>query len=153
MQTGGARFLPANYMNSTIGFEEFDSDRMDELELRSRMAGAISFSGWISSWSDSQTELARIHVAGYRRFRHLLMEDFYALTDYPRDDRDWDVVQFIDPETTESVILAFRVAGTTGAMTVRPKALSAGRHYLVEDPFAGGGRGNGAKWRCRSADA
>jgi hypothetical protein len=78
--------------------------------------------------------MARL-LDGYRTFRHLLMKDFYPLTDYPRSAEDWDVVQFIDPKTAEAVILAYRVRGDIDRLTVFPKVLRPETAYQVVDPF------------------
>jgi alpha-galactosidase len=146
MQTGGARVLPANYMNSSfyVGPNDPD-DALGPLELMSRMAGCMSLSGHIANWSAGQTTLVRRYLDGFRSFRHLLMGDFYALTPYPRTEADWDAVQFIDPSagsssgpgTTEAVVLAYRVRGDEGERIVRPRGLAAAATYEVVDPFAG----------------
>ena len=133
MQTGGARVLPANYMNSSFYIGPQDGDEsVGPLELMSRMAGSMSFSGHIANWSDGQVALVQRYLDAYRRFRHLLMKDFYALSPYPRTPGDWDVVQFIDPDTTEAVILAYRVRGGEGQRVVFPKRLD-GSKTSIDD--------------------
>jgi alpha-galactosidase len=136
MQTGGARVLPANYMNSSfyVGPEDPD-DAIGPLELMSRMAGCLSLSGHIAHWSKEQTALVRRYLDGFRSFRRLLMGDFYALTPYPRTEADWDVVQFLDRGTKESVFLAYRVRGDEAECVVHPVRLAAGATYNVIDPF------------------
>jgi alpha-galactosidase len=136
MQTGGARVLPANYMNSSfyVGPNDPD-DAIGPLELMSRMAGCLSLSGHIANWSEGQTALVRRYLDGFRAFRHLLMMDFYALTPYPCTEADWDVVQFADPSTTEAVVLAYRVRGDETERVVQPKRLAARITYEVTDPF------------------
>jgi hypothetical protein len=81
--------------------------------------------------------LVRRYLDGFRSFRHLLMKDLYALTPYPQSEDDWDVVQFLDPETGESVVLAYRVRGTEGERLVMPRRLVAQANYGMLDPFEG----------------
>ena len=63
------------------------------------------------------------YLDGYRTFRGLLMGDFHRLTPYPRSDADWDVVQFIDPDSREAVVLAYRVRGNEKSRAVLPRRL------------------------------
>jgi hypothetical protein len=93
-------------------------EHVGPFELISRMTGSITLCGHIANWSRRHTRRMCRLLAGYRTFRHLLMKDFHALTEYPRGAEDWDVVQFIDPSTAEAVILAYRVRGNTDRLTV-----------------------------------
>jgi hypothetical protein len=137
MQTGGARVLPANYMNSSLWVGEEDGDGLvGPLELISRMAGSISLSGHIAKWSSAQAGKVRRHIRGFKSYRHLLMKDFYALSPYPRGRADWDVVQFLDPETGEAVILAFRYEGSEEQKRIVPRKLKPEVSYRVEQPFS-----------------
>ncbi|MFQ5808142.1 MAG: glycoside hydrolase family 36 protein [Armatimonadota bacterium] len=137
MQTGGARVFPANYTNSSVYIGEHDGDdAVGPLELMSRMAGSITLCGHIANWSERQTRRVRKHLDGYRTFRHLLTKDFHALSPYPRSPADWDVVQFLDPDTGEAVILAYRVRGDRKTQTLLPVHLAAERAYEIIDPFS-----------------
>ena len=137
MQTGGARVLPGNYMNSSLYVGAADAARSaTPLALASRMAGAITLSGHVANWKAREVKLVRKYIDGFKTYRHLLMKSFHALVDYPRAEADWDVVQFADPDTTESAILAYRVRGPTSALKIMPVALAAGRTYEVLDPFS-----------------
>ncbi len=137
MQTGGARLFPANYMNSSLYVGEGDGeDAVGPLELVSRMAGSITLCGHIANWSKRHSRRVRTYVDGYRTFRHLLMKDFYPLVAYPRSPDDWDVVQFIDPETAEAVVLAYRVRGDQNKRTIILKHLSDEATYQIADPFS-----------------
>ena len=137
MQTGGARVLPANYMNGSfyVGPKEGDQ-AVGPLDLLSRMAGAMSFSGHIADWSRPHARKVRKHVDAFKTFRHLLMKDFHALTPYPRSPADWDVVEFVDPATGEAVVLAYHVCGGAGARTLPLTALAAEKTYEIVDPFS-----------------
>jgi alpha-galactosidase len=138
MQTGAARVLPANYVNSSfyVGPEDGDGP-IGPLELMSRMAGCLSLSGHIANWSQAQAGLVRRYLDGFRTFRYLLMKDFYALTRYPQSEADWDVVQFLVPETGEAVVLAYRVRGTQRERLVRPRQLAPAARHDVVNPFEG----------------
>ena len=137
MQTGGARVLPGNYMNSSLYVGSEDAGRSaTSLALMSRMAGAVTLSGHIANWTRKEARLVRRYVDGFKTYRHLLMKAFHALTPYPRAEADWDVVEFVDPHTTEAVILAYRVRGETSTMRVMPRGLDAARSYEVTDPFS-----------------
>ncbi len=139
MQTSGARVLPGNYMNSSLYVGGGDAGRSaSPLALLSRMAGAITLNGHIANWTQEETRLVARYLDGFRTYRHLLMKDFAALTRYPRSEAEWDVVEFLDPESTEAVILAYRVRGGTSDLEVFPRGLSPERTYDVLDPFSSG---------------
>jgi alpha-galactosidase len=145
MQTGGARVFPANYMNSSIYIGPDDpEEHVGPLELISRMAGSLTLCGHVAHWSRRHTRRMARLLDGYRTFRHLLMKDFYALAGCPSADgrprgpEDWDVVQFVDPTTSEAVILAYRVRGGLERLRVFPKGLRPEAAYQVVDPFAAG---------------
>ncbi|MBI3970478.1 MAG: alpha-galactosidase [Chloroflexi bacterium] len=135
MQTGGARVFPANYMNSSVYVGEHDGDAIGPLELISRMSGSITLCGHIAQWSARHTEGVCRYLDGYRRFRHLLMEEFRPLTEYPRSPADWDAVEFVDRTSGEAVVLAYRVRGEQESKTVYPQGLDPEATYEIADPF------------------
>ena len=138
MQTGAARFVPANWANSSIYCNDVDpDDYVDHLALTSRMAGAISLSGWISHWSDKQKTFVKRYLDAFKTYRHLLMKDFHRLTPYPRTVDDWDVVEFLDTVTREAVVLGYRVEGPESARAIKPVRLDPAKNYRVVDPFTG----------------
>ncbi|MBI1926868.1 alpha-galactosidase [Candidatus Poribacteria bacterium] len=140
MQTGAARYLPGHLTNSSIQVNLGEGDgRFQESAVLSRMAGALSFDGDVASWSPELRERFQRLVDIYREYRHLLVKDFYALTPYPRTVEDWDVIEFIDPQTTDAVILAYRVAGRTSQRVVSPRGLRSDCNYEVTLPLEGGG--------------
>lgn len=137
MQTGGARVLPGNYMNSSLYVGAEDAARAAEpLALVSRMAGAVTLNGHIASWTGEEADFVKRHIDGFKTYRHLLMKHFHALAPYPRAEADWDAVEFVDPETGEAVILAYRVRGAAGSLRVFPRRLSAESAYEITDPFS-----------------
>lgn len=136
MQTGGSRWLPGNYMNSSIYTGERDGDDfVGPLELMSRMGGAFSLSGHIANWSHRQVERVKRHLEAYRSYRHLLMKDFHPLLPYPRSIDDWDAVQFLDPAAGEAVVLTYRFEGDRSALRVKPRRLNPESVYQIVDPF------------------
>jgi alpha-galactosidase len=137
MQTGGARVFPGNYMNSSLYVGEKDADRSAvPLALVSRMGGSVTLNGHIANWTRKQTALVKRYIDGFKVYRHLLMKDFHPLTRYPRDETDWDVVQFVDQGTGEAVVLAYRVRGQEKSRRVFPRSLSPDATYRIVDPFS-----------------
>jgi len=136
MQTGAARFLPGNIPTSSMAVRPNEGDGGFNISsLLSRMAGGMFFCGDIASWGPSFTAEACGIVEVFKRYRHLLLEDFYPLSEYPRTPDAWDVVQFTDPKTTDSVVLAYRVSGSS-TETIPMRSLDVHRMYLVENPLA-----------------
>ncbi len=137
MQTGGARVFPGNLMNSSLYVGASDAGRSaTPLALVSRMAGAVTLNGHIANWTKRQARLVKRYLEGFKTYRHLLMQDFYPLTPYPRSEADWDVVEFADPKTAEAVVLAYRVRGERAVGRISLKALAPECTYEVADPFS-----------------
>ncbi len=136
MQTGAARFLPGNVPTSSMAVRPNEGDAgFNVSALLSRMAGGMLFCGDIASWGADFTSDARRVVEIFKAYRYLLLEDFYPLSDYPRTPDAWDVVQFTDPQTTDSVVLAYRMSGSVSTYSIRMRSLDADLTYLVESPF------------------
>jgi hypothetical protein len=116
--------------------ERDPDDATGPLELLSRLAGSFTLGGHIASWTPRQVRRVRRYLEGHRTYRHLLTKDFYRLSPIPRDDGDWDVVQFADPATGEAVILAYRVRGQRSSRVVRPRGIRSDETYVIGDPFS-----------------
>jgi Glycosyl hydrolase family 36 C-terminal domain len=125
-------------MNSSVYVGEHDGDACGPLELISRMGGSLTLCGHIAGWSAGHASRVRRLLDGFRAVRHVLMGDFYRLTAYPRGPDDWDVVQFLETERGEAVVLAARVRGERGQLTVFPQRLDPDTTYRVRDPFSDG---------------
>jgi alpha-galactosidase len=138
MQTGAQRFLPGNFLNSSIpvGSDRGDASPSDAAII-SRMCGALSFDGAITRWSPEVTARAARLVELYRKIRHLLVADFYPLTPHPRRPADEEVVQFAARAGTEAVILGFAGVLPAGEVVVRPRGLQPTATYAVSDPLSG----------------
>lgn len=136
MQTGGARFLPGNYMNASVYNSERDpEERFSHFEIVSRMAGAISLTGYLSKWSSALRAQVKKLINGFKSYRHLLMKDFHRITPFPRTADDWDVVEFLDTDSGEAVMLAYRVEGPEDSRTLAPVRLNRSVTYRIVDPF------------------
>ena len=141
MQTGASRFLPGHLLS---GIVPASADRADlpnaGLEFLSRMAGALSLNGRLDLWPDSVVAEAARHVAAYKSIRHLLAQDFYALTPQPTSDHDWDAVQFAAYDGSEAVVFVFRMGGDEAERCLRLKGLKRGAEYWVTDSLGDGSR-------------
>ena len=75
-------------------------------------------------------------IGVYKRFRHLLMKDYYHLTAQPQDEADWDAGQFCDG-TKEGIVLVFRFYGTTEREEIRMRSLDPESQYRVTNEKSG----------------
>jgi alpha-galactosidase len=132
MQTGASRFLPGNYFNSSIPVTRGEKNVLTHPQILCRMVGALSFNGDITMWDPASMDLARRYARMFRDVRHLLVEDFYPLTQHPASEDDWDVVEFVDAKRTQAAVYAFRVRGQARE-TVRLRSLSPDSTYLVQN--------------------
>ena len=137
MQTGVARVIPANYLNGFTYQGKDDALLLSKLSLVSRMAGSLTLGGRIDRYAGRNFRALKRYLDGYRRFRHLLTEDFYALTPVPLRAEELDIVEFCDPRSGEAIVLAYAAQTVQRHVTIRPKGLKGGRKYRVSDPFTG----------------
>ena len=138
LQTGGARAIPANYLNGFTYQGKDDALVLSPFALISRMAGSFTLGGHIARYSRRETARLNRYLDGYRSFKHLLTQDVHALTPFPRRPDEDDVVEFCDPRSGEAVILAYGVRGGPRRVRVPVKGLRRGETYRIVDPFRPG---------------
>jgi hypothetical protein len=71
---------------------------------RSNMLGHIILSSELSTWRPRFRSIVRRHVQIYRSYRQALTGDTYELA----FDREWEGLQFHDPQSDNSVVFAFK---------------------------------------------
>jgi len=90
------------------------------------MSGQFGISGRISEWSKAVRERSAANVALYRRIRETIMgADVYHLTPAPprNGPRGWTALQYVQPEGRRALVLAYRLAGSGAAVTLRLRGL------------------------------
>jgi alpha-galactosidase len=153
MQCGANRFLPGNFANSAvpipaphtmIGFFPHSPDpqrRCDpsDADIVSRMCGGLQFGGDIARMSDSAAARVRYLNDVYKKIRHLLVQDYYPLTNQPQTPDDGEAVMFVNNDKTSAVIMVFSGIDS-GATTyrLRAKGLDAEMLYEVTNLLADG---------------
>ena len=134
MQAGANRFLPGHLPNIAVPAREERRDLPNAgLEFLSRMLGAFSLNGRVDSWTAQVAAEAARHGEVYKAIRHLLVQDFYPLTRQPTSESDWDAVQYVSHDGTESAVFAFRMAGDESEKRLRLKGLRGGAGYEVKE--------------------
>jgi alpha-galactosidase len=129
MQARANRFLPGHLLNSSVMVEYGrGSDRYDDTAFLSRMLGKLAFDGDVASWSPSVTGRARHWADVFKSIRHLLVQDFHQLTPDPANADDWDILQFVDYEGSESAVFAFAGRGPC-AGPINLRGLQTETHY------------------------
>jgi hypothetical protein len=72
--------------------------------VRSNILGHIILSSELSSWRPRFRSIVKRHIQIYRGFRQVLTGDTYELA----FDRDWEGLQFHDPQSDNAVVFAFK---------------------------------------------
>ncbi len=72
--------------------------------VRSNILGHIILSGELSTWRPRFRSIVKRHVQIYRSYRQVLTGDAYELA----FDREWEGLQFHDPQSDISVVFAFK---------------------------------------------
>ncbi|MBI4026398.1 MAG: alpha-galactosidase [Verrucomicrobia bacterium] len=112
MQLRAQQFLPGNCPNSSFAVPKGAGDPSNiDHEVLSRATGKLSFDGDIASLSRQATQRCRHWVLAYKKFRHLLVQDFWQRSPIPRTTDDWDVVQFSAYDGSEGLLAAYRIEG------------------------------------------
>ncbi len=94
--------------------------------LRVPMNGQFGISGRIPEWSAAVRKHAAANVALYRRIRRTIAgADVYHLTPAPRRNAPtgWTALEYVEPEGRRAVVLAYRLARSSGATTLRLRGL------------------------------
>lgn len=137
MQCGANRFLPGNFLNSAISVSRGVGDSgLNEAAILSRMCGALSFSGDVASLSEGLTRSFARLIQVYKGFRHLLVQDFYSLTNQPQKPEDGEAVIFVSYDKNEAVLLAYSGLKPQEKMFLRFKGLDMDKCYLISDPVS-----------------
>jgi alpha-galactosidase len=82
-------------------------NKLDDYSFHSAMLGSLNL-GWIADAADFDIDRARKLVDRYRAVRHLLIGDFYALTEYNRSADAWCALQFHRADLNEGMLILFR---------------------------------------------
>lgn len=139
MQTGANRLLPGNFANSSVAVARAAGDAgLTDADVISRMCGALALNGDLASWSARLTRRVGHLIAGYRGFRHLLVQRYYPLTPQPRNGADWEVVSFVSEAGDEAVVLAYRFGGDCARQRLPLRGLNPAASYRVTDCFGRG---------------
>jgi alpha-galactosidase len=94
--------------------------------LRVPMNGQFGISGRIPEWSAAVRGRAADNVALYKRIRGTIARaDVYHLTPQPRrnDPTGWTALEYVEPDGRRAVVLAYRLAQSSGTATLRLRGL------------------------------
>jgi alpha-galactosidase len=102
--------------------------------LRVPMNGQFGISGRISGWSPAVRKRVAENVALYRRIRETIAgADVYHLTPAPSRNAPtgWTALQYVQPGGQRSVVLVYRLAKSSAAITLRLRGLSPKATYEI----------------------
>jgi len=134
----GESFLRGYLPNSAVPVARHPGDAATtDTDIFSRMCGALSLDGDISSWTPTLTRRVAELIAIYKDFRLLLVQDFYPLSPQPAQPQDGEVVEFISRDRSDAVVLAFNGVAGGAAVTVAPQGLDPDAAYRVSQPLTG----------------
>lgn len=137
MQSGANRFLPGNLLNSAVPTPLGGGDAgRGIVDFLSRMTGAFSVDGDITSWSPKQIQDVKRLIEIYKGFRHLLVQDFYPLTPHPRLPDEGEAFLFVSRDKREAILLAFRMPEEPVKRVVRVRGLLPNAVYEVKNLFS-----------------
>lgn len=123
MQTSALRFWPPEYLNLAVtAITGRAAESATAHGAVSRMVGSMSFSGAISEWDQSTTDLMREHVDIYKSIRSHMHQPVYFPLPQPRRLEDWDVVVFGDGTAAKQLLFAFRNLGPDEITMSIPRA-------------------------------
>ena len=141
MQLGANTFLPANYLGLAVGPRRSGhgdglDDGFSDLAFLSRMTGQLLLHGGIASWPPEVVRRAKHWLSVYKKFRHLLVKDYYRLLPLPSTDAEWDAAQFCD-QSQNGILFIFRYAGRRNHYPIFLRTLETGKRYRLCDEGTG----------------
>ncbi len=102
--------------------------------LRVPMNGQFGISGRLPEWGAAVRRHVAANVALYRRIRRTIAgADVYHLTPAPRrnDPTGWAALEYVQPDRKRCVVLAYRLARSSGGTTLRLRGLLSGAMYEI----------------------
>jgi alpha-galactosidase len=134
-------FLPGNYHYVLYTLPYASQSRQDfhadDLGFQSLFGGAFGIAGHIDLWPESMRQQARRHVTAWKALRRYLVEDYYPLSDQPRDVESWSGWQFNDPKDRSGFVQSFRTNTTDAAHRLLVKGLDERERYRFTDLYSG----------------
>ena len=126
--------MPGHLLNLAVPVERGSGAQapLTAYQAACRMAGSLAFHGDIASWPDESIALARRMTDAFKSLRHLVTQDFHALTPQPVREDEWDAVQFCAPDGRDAAVMAYSGLSGGGETVLRLHGLLAGAHYRVE---------------------
>ena len=104
----------------------------DKVALRSGMGACASYA--INFRDPEAIAALRQHLDRYLKVRPLFAADYYALTDWSDDPKQWIAFQFHDPARDEGIVQAFCGGGATDSnYTLKLRGLASGKRYTITD--------------------
>ncbi len=139
MQCGAGRAMPGHLLNLAVPVERgAGADApLTPYQVACRVAGSLAFHGDVASWPDDSIATARRMVEAFKSFRHLLEEDFHALTPQPVREDEWEAVQFAAPDGRDVLVMAYGGLQGGGERRLRLHGLLPEATYSVEPVLDG----------------
>jgi alpha-galactosidase len=115
-----------------LPFHGLGATAIDDISLRSGMGACASFA--INYRSESDRKKLQQHLSRYAAIRDIYAADFYPLTPWTVDPKQWLAFQFHDPEKVRGVVQVFRGKSDNGdSVMFRLNALEKDKVYNVQD--------------------
>jgi len=132
-------FLPGNYhcVYYSLPCAGQTSIRVDDLGFQSFFGGAFGTSGRVDLWPEATRQKAKLHVQVYKKIRRYLMDDYYPLTDQPKNLESWGGWQFQDPTDGSGFVETFRAKSPNDTYRFTLHNLDKQAHYQFTDPYTG----------------
>ena len=107
-------------------------------EMLALFGGPLGFGCDFRALSPEQKGDLAQAVAAYKEVRHLLNRDFHALLPQAKGDGAWSAWEFLDPETGEGLLVAYRPAGCPyNSAQLSLQALNAATQYELSEMISG----------------
>lgn len=136
--TWGDKSFPQNVQAMTHGLSHWlplhglGAAATDDLALRSGMGACGGFS--INYRNPKAVAALRQHLDLYLKVRPLFAADYYPLTDWSLDSKQWLAFEFHDPAKGEGIAQAFCGSdATVPEFTLKLRGLDASANYVVTD--------------------
>jgi alpha-galactosidase len=132
-------FLPGNFANVQYTLPTPDQSHFqpDDMGFQSFFGGAFGTGGRVDRWSPEMRRIANQHIKVHKQIRRYLLEDYYPLSDQPRNLESWSGWQFHDPHDQSGFVQTFRTRAPETTRRFAIYKLEPNARYRLTDAYSG----------------
>ena len=131
------RIIPGSYVCGMFVPSTLDYEDYPDYYYHSFFGCAFQINEPLTEWSPERLEKLAGHMDVYKRVRPYMKRDFYLPFGEARTLEEWQGWQYHDPDADAGAFTVFRTRAKDACVSLPFGGISAGKTYVVEDPYSG----------------